>query len=66
MKIYKVKVATTNALKSTTYGPEELGQNTYRDCVDGILYVVTADPRTIYDEFPLTISIEEIGIGYNI
>lgn len=65
MKVYKVRVGVTNALKSTTYGPKN-GKNTYRDCVEGVLFVVTDDPKKIYDEFPLTISIDEVGCGYRI
>lgn len=66
MKAYKVECETTNALWNTTYGPNKgkgIG-DAYRECRDGVLYVITDDPRKIYNEFPLTKSIEEIGIGY--
>lgn len=69
MKAYKVNVATTNSLRTTTHGPGcgKIGENApFHDCEHGFVYVVTDDPKKIYDEFPLTISIEEIGCGYTI
>ena len=69
MKAYLVKVETTSCLGDTTYGPGngEIGkEEPYHDCRLGLLYVVTDNPRKIYDEFPLVISVEEIGIGYHL
>lgn len=68
MKAYKVKVGTTNCLRDTTYGPGngEIGKvDPYRECISGFLVVVTDDPRKIWDEFPLTEAVEEIGVGYS-
>lgn len=59
LKVYKVGVGHVD--RGTTYGP---GKKTYRDTQGGYVYFVTYDPREIYDEFPLTESITEIGIGY--
>lgn len=66
MNAYRVKVNTTNALGKTTYGPGkgETGKEPYRDCEHGEVYVVTADPKIIYDEFPLAVLVEKIGCGY--
>lgn len=67
MKTYKVKVDTTNALKTTTYGPGQAGLKDgahYRDCFDGVVYVTTDNPKKIYDEFPMTVEITMVGIGY--
>jgi len=68
MKCFKVNVATTDTLRKNTYGSGrgEIGINKapFRDCEHGFLYVVTDDPKKIYDEFPATIGIEEIGVGY--
>lgn len=62
-KVYRVEVKTTNGLRDTTHGPE---LHSYRDCNKGEIYVITDDPRKIYDEFPWTKSIEEIGVGYTL
>ena len=66
MKAYQVTVKTTNAVGGTTYGPGkgQKGKEPYRDCDNGILYVVTDDPVKIFDEFPSTTAIKEVGIGY--
>ncbi len=68
MKAYLVKVETTSCLGDTTYGPGngKFGKDPYRDCRSDLLYVVTDDPRKIYDEFPLTVSVEEVGVGYHL
>ena len=70
MNTYKVEVLTTNGLRKTTYGRDkgEIGHDKipYRNCEHGILYVITDDPKKIYDEFPDTVSIERIGIGYQL
>ena len=66
MRVYRVKVKTTNALQTTTRTNWEKDGGEYYDCEDGILYVITDDPRKIYDKFsPQTIiAIEDIGVGY--
>ena len=68
MKAYKVMVETTDCASKTTNGPGKgvIGKDPYRECSHGCLYVVTDDPKKIYNEFPQTISIEEIGFGYSI
>jgi hypothetical protein len=67
MKAYKVYCETTGALMDSTYGPlTPEGQNTYRKCKDGVLWVVTDNPKRIFDEFPATCKIEEVGVGYSI
>lgn len=48
-KAYRVTVKTTNGLRDTTSGPDLYS---YRDCDKGELYVITDDPKKIYDEFP--------------
>jgi len=60
MRTYKVKVKTTKANWNNEQDPE------YYDCENGILYVITDDPRKIYDKFSkdTVIEIEDIGIGY--
>ena len=66
VKTYKVKVETTNAANDTVgvYLEDEIK---YYPCKNGILYVVTDDPRKIYNKFKSSvISIEEIGVGYSL
>jgi len=66
MKVYKVNVETTGDGK-TTYGPGK-GNLEYaipfHKCIDSVLYVMTNDPKNIYDAFPKTKRITELGIGY--
>jgi len=67
MRTYKVKVKTTNALKKMTKANwNDEHSSEYYDCEDGILFVITDDPRKIYDKFSkdTVIEIEDIGIGY--
>jgi hypothetical protein len=68
MNTYRVEVETTNALATATYGPGrgEIGKEPFRNCDQGIVYVITDDPRKIWDEFPLTISVAKIGFGYEL
>jgi len=61
MRVYKVKVKTTNDLETVTYGKDV---NSYLPCEDGILYVVTDNPKEIYDMFLNVTSIEDVGVGY--
>ena len=68
MNTYQVAVKTTNACQDTTYGPGKgkIGNDPYRDCEHGFLYVVTNDPKKIYDEFPDVIAVTRIGVGYHL
>jgi len=66
MNCYKIEVKTTNAVGNTTCNRlTELGGE-YFDCEDGILYIVTENPKAIFDKFSndTVISITKIGIGY--
>ncbi len=45
-KAYLVSVRTTNATQTTCHNKET---DTYYDCTDGELYVISDDPRKIYD-----------------
>lgn len=64
---YRVAVNCTNHLNDTCCNRTE-EQNEYFDCKHGVLYVVTDDPKKIYDKFGLDTvsSITEIGIGYTL
>lgn len=63
MRIYRCEILTTNALKDTCRDACGLHYN----CQDGIFYVVTNDPKKIYEKFgPAIISITCVGIGYTI
>lgn len=68
MRLYRVECDTTDALKTKTYGPGKgkIGEDPFRDCENGIVYVVTDDPKKIYDEFPMAKTVSEIGFGYSI
>ena len=70
MKAYRLECRTTDCLQTTTYGPGEgnIGGELepYHKCDFGIVYVVTDDPRKIYDEFPLVKTISEVGFGYKV
>ncbi len=69
-RAYKVTVKTTGVLSKTTYGAGngKIGdeKDAYLECENGVLFVVTDDPRKIYDQFPLTESIIDLGVGYSI
>jgi phage-related protein len=60
--IFKVKLKTTNAIKNTSKDSE----SNYIDCMDGVVYVITDDPRKIYDSFKNVIDISFVGIGYSL
>jgi len=66
MRAYKVKAKTTNALNDTVEVYESEQSLVYYECENGILYVITDDPRKIYDKFSkdTIIKIEDIGVGY--
>lgn len=69
MKAYRVSVNTTNGLGDTTYGPgngDIKKGDPYRKCKNGTVFVITDDPKKIYDEFPRAIVITEVGYGYKI
>jgi len=67
---YKVKVKTTNAMRDTTCdnwdSDASMQDINYYDCEDGTLYVITDDPKSIYDKFgkDTILSVERVGIGY--
>jgi len=69
LRCYCVRVKTTNALMNVTtncWRESEREKAEYFDCEDGILYVVTDDPKKIYDKFgaETVLSIENCGVGY--
>ncbi len=66
MRVYQVHVKTTNAMKDTTTNNWKDKNREYFDCENGVLYVVTNDPKKIYDKFSkeTVISITDIGVGY--
>ncbi len=61
---------TTNALKDTAttnyWKDQDRTKVEYFECEDGKLYVITDDPKKIYDKFSkeTIISITDIGVGY--
>jgi len=65
LSCYKVKVKTINSTNNKTRSTWQLSQD-YLDCENGVVYVTTSDPKTIYDTFEDIISVKLIGIGYNI
>ena len=70
LRVYRVHVKTTNALGNTTTNywkdRDRAEVAEYFECEDGRLYVVTDDPKKIYDKFSkeTIISITDIGVGY--
>ena len=70
MRTYLVEVKTTNSSKNTTRANwnSSDGNSEYYDCENGIIYVVTDDPKKIYDMLSkdTIIKIEDIGVGYSL
>lgn len=67
-KAYKVEVKCTNSTKDTCCNYYTEGLNDYFKCKNGVLYVVTDNPKKIYNKFSsdTVLSITEIGVGYKI
>ena len=64
MRAYKVAVESTNSLQNTTKIVEgKLEGETYVDCSNGEVIVVTDNPKLIFDVFSVK-RLEEIGPGY--
>ncbi len=62
MRCYKVKVETINILQDTFWVEID---DKYYNCENGIIYIVTDDPREIYRKFNGVVkSVEDIGVGY--
>lgn len=62
MRCYRVEVRTTNDVRDTLCN-RDAGK--YYKCENGVLYVITEDPRIIYNQFQdAVISITDIGVGY--
>lgn len=62
---YKIEVKTTNSSRNSTRSTWMLGQE-YLDCEDGVVYVTTNDPKSIYEMFEDIVCVRKIGIGYSI
>ena len=62
-KCYKVTLETTNAIKNTTCNRDT---GAYRNCIDGVVFVTTNFPETIFSTFGKSnvLKIESVGIGY--
>jgi len=59
---YLVKVKTTSCLRSTFRVEDD---DHYYDCEDAMIYVVTDDPKKIYDIWrESVIEIKDIGVGF--
>jgi len=68
---FKVKVRTTNVLNNTTTDScveNDEEKPHYYPCENGVLFVITDDPRKIYEWLPNEAieSIEKIGVGYSL
>jgi len=62
---YKVKCKTVKENKNLTRATWMVGDDNL-ECKSGNVYIITDDPRTIYDTFEDVISIKNIGVGYTI
>jgi hypothetical protein len=62
MRCYQVKVRTTNAIQNTFLTVK----GEYLKCDDGILFVITDDPRMIYSDigYDKVLCVEDIGYGH--
>lgn len=61
---YKVELVTTNGIGNTTCNRET---DEYRDCLNGVAFVITDNPRKIYDLFGAqqVRRVENMGPGYS-
>lgn len=66
---FRVTLKTTNAVKNTVRKPSPAkGKDEYIEIEDGLAYVLTEDPKRIYDYFGVenVLKIERLGKGYTL